>query len=287
MRKLGLKKEEYYKQYYDKKDLLTGEDIEFKNEEQYLNTDFNNKNNLKKWLKENPKKGREWAINWLKKRKEAKALVVAPCEVELRSLSCPSMEFFEKTGGYENAYEAAGLEPRFEGELKFEKLGDVTIIQDSREQKPLDLPYKTIVQKLDVGDYGLEPKYDKKIYVERKGIGDMVGTLSQGFDRFRRELIRAKESDSYLIMLVEKNINKALSFNFLYELKYAKVQPAHVFKNLRDLMKEFLNFQVLFVGSREEAAKAIEIIFSAGESVKNVDLQYWYEQGGLDVGTGL
>ena len=53
LRGYGLNKEKYYHTYYPKKDLLTGETLNFKTKEQYFNSDFNDKNNMKKWLKEN------------------------------------------------------------------------------------------------------------------------------------------------------------------------------------------------------------------------------------------
>ena len=47
----GLNKVKYYQKYFERRDLLTNELINFKTKEQYLNSDFNDKNNMKKWLK--------------------------------------------------------------------------------------------------------------------------------------------------------------------------------------------------------------------------------------------
>ena len=46
----GLNKVKYYQTYFERRDLLTNELINFKTKEQYLNSDFNDKNNMKKWL---------------------------------------------------------------------------------------------------------------------------------------------------------------------------------------------------------------------------------------------
>ena len=78
------------------------------------------------------------------------------------------------------------------------------LIIDSREQKPL---YKrgtknTIFQKLDVGDYTTLDLLGK-FHVERKSPGDLYGSIIQGHERFRRELMRAKASNVELVIMVE------------------------------------------------------------------------------------
>jgi ERCC4-type nuclease len=292
IRSLKITQEFYYTKYYNKRDLLTGEEIPFKNAEQYLSTDFLNKNNIRKYVKEQPEAAKVWAINWLKNRKEKKSLVYAPTQAELRSLQCPSIKYYDSVGGYENICSQIGLKVRYNGSLKYESLGDATIIQDTREQNPLKLKRKTVSKKLDAGDYGLEEKFDKKIYIERKGLSDFLGTMVTkenknggeakfGVTRFRAELDRAKASGSYIIMLVESDINDALGFQYLPQTRYTRATPEHIFKNLRSLIEDYSNFQVVFVNGRVEAAKILERLFEAGESVKNVDLQYAYETGEL------
>ena len=293
LRKFKIKQETYYLEYYPRKDLLTGEQIPFKNVDQYLSADFINKINLKKWIQQNPEQAKIWAIEWLKKRKEKKNLVYAPTQVELRSLPCPSVHYYEMHGGYNEICKSIGLKQRFDGKIRFDKLpNDVVIIQDTREQLPLKFSYNIEVKKLEVGDYGLCEQYDRKIYIERKNLNDFVSTLASknkiegskakfGFERFKAELDRAKISDAYLIMVVESDINDALSFNYLPQMKWTKTNPSHIFKNLRDLLNEYLNFQVVFVKGKKEAASAVIKIFEAGESVKNTDLEYWYECNGF------
>lgn len=84
-----------------------------------------------------------------------------------------------------------------------------TLICDSREQRPLsfdNLPIRgakslpVVVRKLDEGDYsvlGLE----KILFIERKSIADLYGTIFKGRDRFERELVRAcNHQYKYLII---------------------------------------------------------------------------------------
>lgn len=283
LRKLKIKQEDYYLRFYPRKDLGTGEQIPYKDYLQYFSTEFLNKNNLKKFVKEKPEEAKEWAINWLKKRKEEKELVYAPCQVELRSLMSPSIPYFDKIGGYNKICAGLGYKIRYNQKFE-EKLLPVgaELIVDTREQLPLNIKdTKTLVAKVDCGDYALNGEHDQGIYIERKGLSDFTGTLSKDLGRFKRELQRAKNSGSYIIVLVENNINDALGFNFLPQMRYTKATPAHIFKNVRDIMYEFDNVQFLFVKNRREAASAVSKLLAAGDQVKNIDLELAYELGEL------
>ena len=69
----GLNKVKYYQTYFERRDLLTNELINFKTKDQYLNSDFNDKNNMKKWLKQQPiEKVQEYCKQLLSKRKNEK-----------------------------------------------------------------------------------------------------------------------------------------------------------------------------------------------------------------------
>ena len=50
-----IKKEEYYPKFYPRSDLYSNDPIIFKDKEQYLNSFFNNRANLIKYIKERPK----------------------------------------------------------------------------------------------------------------------------------------------------------------------------------------------------------------------------------------
>jgi len=97
LRGYGLNKEKYYHKYFPRKDLLTGEIINFKNKEQYFNNDFNDKNNMKRWLKEQPiESARDYCKQLLIKRRKDKDLIYSPSQVELRSIMSPSIIFYNK-----------------------------------------------------------------------------------------------------------------------------------------------------------------------------------------------
>ena len=88
------------------------------------------------------------------------------------------------------------------------------IIQDTREQKPLEFTHayitNTLVQKLDVGDYGCEFKdgYRPPIYFDRKSIGDLYGTMGKGYPRFKKCIIRARDTGKTLFIITEGTLGK-------------------------------------------------------------------------------
>ncbi len=89
------------------------------------------------------------------------------------------------------------------------------IIVDTREQAPLVFKHtaiKEVVRKgLNVGDYGaMFDDFQIPIVFERKSIPDLYGTLSKGYERFKREIERAKEQNLQLIIIVEGNLLKVL-----------------------------------------------------------------------------
>ncbi len=289
LRRLRVKQELYYTTYHPRFDLFSGEPIPFDNTEQYLRTDFISKHNIKKFIKQKPDAARAWAVEWLAKRKEEKGLIYPPTHVELRSLMCPTVRYFNSVGGYHEICKGLGFKIRFDGKIVSTPLpAGTTLIQDTREQKPLDFPMPVQVKTLYVGDYHIT---GSRVYVERKSLNDFVGTITSrkrapmsntkvGIERFRAELDRARGAGYYIVMLVESDIDQALSFNYLPHMRYTKATPEHIFKNLRDLLIEYTDcFQALFVKNRFEAAQTVVKIFEAGESIKTVDCQFLYEEG--------
>jgi hypothetical protein len=281
LRKLKWKQSDYYEKFYPKRDLFTGEKIPFKDYFSYWKTDFLNKNNLKSYCKNNPEKGVKWMKKFLNERAEEKRFTFAPSHLELRTLNCPSVHFLEENGGYNNICASIGLLPRFDysQELRFKKLPcDCVIYQDTREQKPLPL-IRSQVKTLNFGDYALDERYCKKTFIERKSLGDFVGTLGKGYERFYREVNRAKAAGAYLVVLVEEDFNKSHSFDKDWKLKkYVQISPAKIFKNVRDLLHEFDNLQFIFAKGRDEATRLTVRLFELENDISKVDLQFSYEK---------
>ena len=92
----------------------------------------------------------------------------------------------------------------------------IKLLIDTREQKPLefDYPYVTETEniKLDVGDYGcqFEDGYEVPVYFDRKSVPDLFGTIGKGYDRFKREILRAINSNVKLFIIIEGSQTKVL-----------------------------------------------------------------------------
>jgi ERCC4-type nuclease len=65
---------------------------------------------------------------------------------------------------------------------------------------------------LEVGDYGciLKDEYEIPVYFERKSISDLFSTLSSGYTRFKKEIIRAKENKLLLVIIIEGSLSKII-----------------------------------------------------------------------------
>lgn len=80
----------------------------------------------------------------------------------------------------------------------------LTIIEDSREQTPLDFTgiknVEVVRHGLKTGDYSIVGHEDK-ICFERKSVPDLVGTLIGGHERFLREMDRMKDYEVKYILV--------------------------------------------------------------------------------------
>ena len=109
-------------------------------------------------------------------------------------------------------------------------------------------------------------------------LSDFIGTLSGGYERFIKEIERAQEADAYLVVLVEDNLNNAMSFPYLPHIsKKVKATPEFIFHRVRDIIQKYPHTQFLFVNGRKEASRVIERIFTCGCVHEKVDLQYAYD----------
>jgi ERCC4-type nuclease len=83
------------------------------------------------------------------------------------------------------------------------------IISDSREQLELDFSGLEGVEKVETmglayGDYtAIIHEKSVPIVFERKGFSDLWGTMTTGYDRFKKELERAKADNIKLVLIIE------------------------------------------------------------------------------------
>jgi hypothetical protein len=282
----GLNKVKYYQTYYTRRDLLTNELINFKTKEQYLTSDFNDKNNMKKWLKEQPlEKSQEYCKELLIKRKQNKKLTCSPTQVELRTIMAPSILFYNKIfKDYYDICSSIGLENKFihpnfiNNQFKNKLTQKDTIYVDTREQSWLkfDVPFE--IKTLLFGDYACSND-NCNCFIERKSLSDFISTLSvKNYDRFKNEINKALNNNSYIIVMVEETLSNALSFQYLPHIsKKIKATPEYIFHNVRELLQNYNNLQFLFVDGRKEMTRIIEAIFSSKCFYKKIDLQLAYD----------
>ena len=268
----------YYQKYYPRYDRYDGTIIKYKNKQYYFATEFNSKENLKQWLASvSPNTRRLYVINFLSLRRARKNLIYAPSQVELKTLMVPGIKYInENLGGYNKMCEELGFKKRFsQDSLDYSKFNDISkkvIFIDSREQEPLKFNNMTRTEGMNFGDYRMA---NSNIYIERKSLGDAWGTLTGGFERFEREIIRAKEAGAYLVIVVESPFSSLEKYP-LQRKVYGKIKiPVEfVYHSIRELMQKYEHIQFLFTKDRKEASEIIQKIFAADEQVKNVDLQY-------------
>ena len=230
---------EYFEKFEPRYDLYSNEVIKYKDRASYLSTYFNDKRNMSKWLKIQDK---ETSLNFIK-----------------------------------NRFKFRKVKQRFvyeEVDYKFDNLDEAIIGIDTREKNRLDLKgIKTIKHKFDFGDYGfINEPYFCNIFFERKSITDLWGTMSKGYDRFCREIERAKDSGAYVIVMIDYAYSKATGYNF--NKKYSKSTSKFIFHRIRKMLQTYDNVQFVFSGGRDQSEYLIKKIGLIGEKAKTYDIQY-------------
>jgi len=147
------------------------------------------------------------------------------------------------------------------------------ILVDSREQTPLDFPFKQVsnvgVTKLEVGDYACKCNDTVlPVIFERKSKGDLFGTLGKGHKRFRKELQRALDNHIELIIIIECSLISVLE-GFVYKAhggqkRNSKVKGTAIAQTLFTLWVKYGVLPV-FCSSREEMSNYIYGTFLAME----------------------
>ena len=281
----------YYQEFFPRCDLYSGELIEYKTKEQYLESLFNSHLNFKKWREERPPdEVRTLCLNLIKSRAEKKNMEYSMCQVELKSLRFPDInELNEIFGDYYDACEGIGLKNKYKKTFLFDGepiSNDSVIYVDTREKNPLRFNTKTELKGLKFGDYVLSTNGEvNTCRIERKSLADFVGTLRpDNYDRFCREIEKAQEANTLLVVLIEQDFKHALSFGHLRKqhskeriFKNTRVTSQYILRRVRNLIREYPLIQFLFVDGRKEASRVVEKIFSNEEVVRKVDLQLAYD----------
>lgn len=130
-----------------------------------------------------------------------------------------------------------------------------TVQIDSREQSVLDVQgYPLEVTTLPAGDYGVRGFSDwsnPRFIVERKGLDDLVGSLTRDRDRFMREceLLRRFQFAALIIEAWEGEVRRG---------QYRSLaKPQSILASLAALQVRY-GIHVVFAGDHEGAARTVE-----------------------------
>lgn len=278
---------EYYQTQYPRHDKYSGDLINFKNKEQYFATDFNNKGNLKSWLKNQTSVSqKEFMLSFMKDRIQKKGIKYSPSFIELKTLMCPPLTYYHLIfGNYYEFCSGLGLMNRFsypKDSSIFQataQLVNPVIYCDTREQNPLKFNLPSERRTVKSGDYCFNnPAGNGRIVFERKSLCDLIGTLSSGYDRFKREIERINQAGQNLVIIVEQNLEESLNFNKNHNIsKFSKrVSPDFIFHKVRELTQGYDFIQFLFVNGRKESSRVIEKVYSTTVDWLSFDLQLLY-----------
>ncbi len=138
------------------------------------------------------------------------------------------------------------------------------LIIDTREQRPLVFNHKLIteveVKGLPFGDYGaMSSDYQHPVVFERKSINDLYGTLSQGYERFKREIERAKEQNYRIIIIVEGSLKR-----ILMGTAFSNRTPESIIYQLFTIRVRY-DVETVFCPTREDMSEFITQFYIAHE----------------------
>lgn len=139
------------------------------------------------------------------------------------------------------------------------------IVADTREQKSLDFSGMEGIEKIEevalpYGDYtAIIKEKPVPIVFERKGFSDLWGTMTGGYDRFKREMERARADNIKLILIIEG------SYSQVYDgFERSAYDGPSMLKKLATLYTKY-DLEYIFCESRRVMARRIYDTFSAVE----------------------
>lgn len=153
----------------------------------------------------------------------------------------------------------------------------IEITIDTREQTPLHFAPEVAKTKrgtIRTGDYAITG--DAGFSVERKSLDDFLGTISTGWERFQRELYRAKDAGfpSFPIVVEARFTDVIFSCEKNGEITppnhdHIKLTPAFVLKRIGEIAQ--MGGVVVFADGRAEATMLTFSYLSNRDKVLNKD----------------
>lgn len=168
-----------------------------------------------------------------------------------------------------------------------------TIIVDSREHNHAiqdilntfnQKRYKHISSKLPIGDYALLT--DMSMVIDRKqNLSELCGNVGKEHDRFRREILRAKENGIKLVFLCEhgkgiKTLDDVLwwenpretvreKINGVWTTRHQKVMQGITLYKILTTLRDRYGVEFLFCDKKETGSRIIELLEAHHDSRGN------------------
>jgi len=275
-----ISQKKYYEKFYPRFSKLYNKKIKFKNVKDYFDTNFSSDEEMRDWLMSTDHKiAAEYIDVLYKKRIEEKQIKNALCSIELSLSSLPGINLYKHFfKSYISYCKNLNLNFNFSKFIPsdffdFEYNDEFNIFIDSREQKPIKYKNSQIM-KLDFGDYAVGGELYDYTFIDRKSEQDFKSTMSgSNFDRFKRELDRARSFNSYIFMAVESSI-ESINKNNLFSPHKSKMP--YIWHNTKALAQNYQDcLQILFLNNRSELKNMIPRILFYGKKLWQVDVQYF------------
>ena len=274
---------DYYVKHYDRRDLYTGEKLAFRSYDQYFRDSFNCYDNFKLWMDSAPEKDVKDYIKDKSTRKipTSKEISISPPNLFYDLSQMASIFYYKRFWGSYSAF-LEELESRklLSMQIYLKISGSmiirlIPIFTDTREKAPLKFQ-DSVTNKLDFGDYTARGDLYTKTFVDRKSQDDFRQTFGKDIDRFRREMDRCVEFNSYMFVVAETTIDKLEEDN---KVSKFKSNLGYLWHNIRNLITDYpKNIQIIFAHNRAGAKKLIPLILHHGKAMWNVDLQYFIDE---------
>lgn len=285
LKKHKISQKKYCIELADKRDFWNHNPIPFKGDIfRYLEENFVCRNNFQRWAARRASCSDliKQTLHTIKMQHYRKGLNYIPSQVELRTMYAASITALIIKGllfDYIEYCTNLGLQKRFDYNLTTTStpfIENLKIIVDTREQDPFIFPQDDVeVSKLDFGDY-YAPQTSGSLYVERKSLNDLLGTIGKDRVRFEKEIDRAREQDSYLVVLIEESLDQALQFKPKGKTRY--LGGVGAMSIMRQLMQKHNNIQFIFCNGVKSATDTARAILLRGDKCKKLDLQYFYDK---------
>ena len=165
---------------------------------------------------------------------------------------------------------------------------ELVILEDTREQSELNFTrFKHVEwqqsQCLPVGDYAavINPHivgsgYVSQTYFERKSKGDLWGTMTKGYERFKREFNKSIELGIKLVLIVECPIEEIAS-GFTYNSGGGQIKPSKVAGSSMTKKLETLRVK-----------HGLEVVYCNGRTdMKRYMYERWLAEARLELKNGI